>query len=76
MDEYKKLKILLQPNPILEWKWVLVSMNFIIGFPKTTKHNNAIMVVVEKFRKVAHFVAIKSTNFTSDIAQIFIKVIV
>jgi len=48
-------------------------MDFITVFPKTSMQHNAIMVVVDKLSKVAHFVAAKSTNFSSDMAQIFIK---
>ena len=39
---------LLQPLPIPEWKWETISMDFIIGFPKSTKQNDIIMVVVDK----------------------------
>jgi hypothetical protein len=28
---------LLQPLPILEWKWEMVTMDFITGFPRTDK---------------------------------------
>jgi len=34
------------------------------------------MVVVDKLRKVAHFIMVKSTNSTSEAAQIFIREIV
>jgi hypothetical protein len=36
-------------------------MDFITGLPKSTKQNDAIMVVVEKMSKSAHFVHVKST---------------
>lgn len=42
---------LLQPLPILEWKWETISMDFITGFPKTKKNNDSIMVMVEKLSK-------------------------
>lgn len=62
----------MQPIPIPEWKWEVIYIGFITGFPKTSKQNDEIMVVVDKLSKVAHFVAVKSTNSNSDIAQIFI----
>lgn len=34
------------------------------------------MVVIEKLSKVAHFLAVKSTNLTSEVTQKFIKEIV
>src|SRR3954464_3759367 len=43
----------LQPLPIPEWKWDKVSMEFITGFPKTQKGNDAIFVVMHRPSKVA-----------------------
>jgi hypothetical protein len=64
---------LLQPLPIPEWKWEVISMDFITGFPRTTKQHDAIMVVVDKLSKEAHFILVKSTYKAIDIANIFIK---
>jgi hypothetical protein len=50
---------LLHPLPILEWKWETISMDLITGLPKLVKQNDAIMVVVDKLRKSAHFVHVK-----------------
>jgi hypothetical protein len=50
-------------------------MDFIIGLTKSTKQNYAIMVMVEKLSKSAHFVHVKSTCKVIDIANIFMKVI-
>jgi hypothetical protein len=64
---------LLQPLPIPEWKWETISMDFITGLPKSTKKNDAIMVVVDKLSKVAHFIPVKSTCKEIDITSIFMK---
>jgi hypothetical protein len=64
---------LLQPLPIPEWKWETISMDFIIGLPKSSKQNDAIMVVVEKLSKYAHFIPVKSTCKEIDISNIFMK---
>lgn len=48
-------------------------MGFITIFFETSKKHDAIMIVLDKLSKVAHFLIAKSTNFASDIAQIFIK---
>jgi hypothetical protein len=64
----KKVKVehrhpagLLQPLPILEWKWEVETMDFITKLPKTNKQHDFIMVVVDKLTKAAHFVPIKLT---------------
>jgi hypothetical protein len=64
---------LLHPLPIPEWKWETISMDFITGLPTSTRQNDAIMVVVDKLRKSAHFIPIKSTCKVIDIAQVFMK---
>jgi hypothetical protein len=52
---------LLQPLPIPEWKWEVISMDFITILPRSSKQNDSIMVVVDKLRKVTHFIPMKST---------------
>ena len=48
-------------------------MYFITGLPKSTKHNDVIMVMVEKLSTFAHFTPVKSTCKEIDIANIFMK---
>jgi hypothetical protein len=64
---------LLQPLQIPEWKWEVISMDFITGLPKTTKQHDAIMVVVDKLSKETHFIPIKSTFKAIDVANVFMK---
>jgi hypothetical protein len=63
----------LQPLPIPEWKWETISMDFIIGLPTSTKHNDAIMLVVDELSKSTHFLPIKLTCKAIDITNIFMK---
>ena len=64
---------LLQPLPVPEWKWEVISMDFITGLPMTWRQHDSIMVVVDKLTKAAHFIPVKSTHQTDDIAKIFMK---
>jgi transposase InsO family protein len=48
-------------------------MDFITGLPRKNKKHDSIMVVVEKLRKVAHFVPVKTTHTTTNIAQIYMR---
>jgi len=52
---------------IPEWKWEVISMDFIIGFPRTLRQNDSIMVVVDRLTKVAHFIPVKSTFSVNDV---------
>jgi hypothetical protein len=71
--EHRHLAGLLQPLPIPECKWETISMDFITGFPKSTKKNDTIMVMVDKLSKSVHFIPVKSTCKAIDIANIFMK---
>ena len=64
---------MLQPLPIPEWKWEVVTMDFITGFPRTSKLHDSIMVVVDKLTKDAHFILVKTTHKAADVVDIFIK---
>ena len=58
----------LQPLPILEKKWEVITIDFITKLPKTKGKHDSIMVVVDKLTKAAHFVPIKTTHTTTNIA--------
>jgi hypothetical protein len=64
---------LLQPLPILEWKWEVVTIDFITKLSKTTRQHDSIMVVVDKLSKVAHFILVKLSHKDVNIVEIYIK---
>ena len=43
------------------------------GFPMTWRQHDSIMFVVDKLTKETHFITVKSTHKTDDIAKIFMK---
>jgi transposase InsO family protein len=59
--------------PIPENKWEVITMDFITGLPRTNKKHDSIMVVVDKLTKAGHFVPVKTTHTTTNIAKIFMK---
>jgi hypothetical protein len=71
--EHQHLAGLLHPLPVPEWKWETISLDFIIGFPKTQKQNDSIMDVIDKLSKSAHFILVKSTFKAINIVEIFMK---
>src|SRR3954469_8635000 len=66
----------LQPLPIPEWKWDKVNMDFITGFPKTQKGNDAIFVVIDRISKVAHFLPIRESITASQLADLYVSRVV
>jgi hypothetical protein len=59
--EHQKPTGLLKPLEIPVWKWEVISMDFIVGLPRTPKGNNLIWVIVDRLTKVVHFVLVKIT---------------
>ena len=66
----------LQPLPIPEWKWTRISIDFIVGLPRTRGGNDSIWVIVDRLTKSAHFVPVKTTYNTDILAGIYIREIV
>ena len=58
----------LQPLPIPEWKWEVVTIDFITNLPRSSRQHESIMVVVDKLTKAAHFVPVKLTHKAANIA--------
>jgi hypothetical protein len=46
----------------------VISMDFITRFPRSSKQNDSIMVVVDKLSKETHFIPVKSTYKAINIA--------
>jgi hypothetical protein len=69
--EKKHLSSLVHPFPIPEWKWEVATMDFITKLPRTVKQHDSIMVVVDKLTKYSHFIPVKSTHKTINIAKIY-----
>ena len=72
-SEHRHPAGLLQPLPIPEWKWEVVTMDFIKGLHRRGKLHDSIMVVVDNLTKYAHFIPLKTTHKTGDVDDIFIK---
>jgi hypothetical protein len=47
---------LLQPLPIPHRPWEVISIDFVGPLPRTTDYFDAVLVVVDKFSKMAHFI--------------------
>jgi hypothetical protein len=62
---------LLQPLPIPSRPWSSISMDHIVELPISNGFN-AILVIVDRFTKMAHFIPALTTDKSSDLAQRFI----
>ncbi|KFK31787.1 hypothetical protein AALP_AA6G158300 [Arabis alpina] len=66
---------LLQSLPIPEWKWDMITMDFVVGLPVSRTYD-AIWVIVDRLTKSPHFFAIKKTDGAEVLAKKYVKEIV
>jgi hypothetical protein len=74
--EHQRPAGLLQPLNVLEWKWEEISMDFIMGLPRTRDGYDSIWVIVDRLTKVAHFIPVKTTYTGARLAELYISRIV
>ena len=62
----------LQPLPIPKAPWQSISMDFIIDLPPSSGYD-AILVVVDRFTKMAHFLPCRKDFISEDIAKLLLQ---
>ncbi|CAI7839489.1 unnamed protein product [Closterium sp. NIES-54] len=66
----------LQPIPPPERAWQQVTMDFVTGLPSNPGGDDAVMFVVDRLTKMAHFVACKKSISAEETARLFIATVV
>jgi hypothetical protein len=62
----------LQSLSIPTWKWEDLSMDFVVGLPKTSKGYDSIWVIVDWHTKTAHFLQVKTDHPVAIYAQLYL----
>ncbi|CAI7803618.1 unnamed protein product [Closterium sp. NIES-54] len=62
---------LVQPLPVPEQPWQVVSLDFITGLPSTSRGHDSILVVIHKFSKMGHFIPTNATAIAEATARLF-----
>jgi hypothetical protein len=81
-DTYRRVKAVhmktagpLQSLSIPTWKWEDISMDFIVGLPKTAKGFDSIWVIIDRLTKIAHFIPVKTKYLVVTYVELYIACI-
>ncbi|GKB59891.1 putative reverse transcriptase domain-containing protein [Tanacetum coccineum] len=74
--EHQRPSGLLQQPEILEWKWEHITMDFVMGLPRTFGGYDSIWVIVDRLTKSAHFLPMKKTDSMEKLTRQYLKEVV
>ncbi|TYK14592.1 DNA/RNA polymerases superfamily protein [Cucumis melo var. makuwa] len=66
---------LLNPLPVLEWKWEHITMDFLFGLPHISSGHDGIWVIVDS-TKTARFILVRATSTLDLLARLYVDKIV
>ncbi|CAA0830254.1 Uncharacterized mitochondrial protein AtMg00860, partial [Striga hermonthica] len=69
--EHQKPRGKLQPLEIPLWKWECITMDFLVGLPRSRTGHDSIWVIVDRLTKSAHFLPVRTTMKASQYAELF-----
>ena len=67
---------MLQPKTNDEWKWEYVTMDFVVGLPRTQRGSDAVWVVEARLTKLAQLIHMRVRDSVDHLADLYIRDIV
>ena len=61
----------LQPLPIPIWNWEDISIDFVVGLPRTAKGYDSIWVIMDHLIKSAHFLLVDTRYSAKKYAKLY-----
>ena len=74
--EHQVPSSLLNPLPILQLKWVNITMDFVSGFPLTQKKHDSVWVIVDRLTKSTRFLPVRLDYSIDRLAELYVNEIV
>lgn len=74
--EHQKPACPLQSLQVPEWKWFYITMDFVVGLPRTQSGHDAIFVIMDQLTKTTHFLPCKMITPLINLANLYRKEIV
>ncbi|KAK4400596.1 Transposon Ty3-I Gag-Pol polyprotein [Sesamum angolense] len=66
----------LRPLSIPGWKWEKITMDFVVGLPRTLRKHDTIWVIVDRLTKSANFLPIRLGNPLNKLVGLYVSEIV
>ena len=66
----------MQPLSILKWKWENITMDLVLGLPKSSRGNDVMWVIIDRLMKSTNFLPIRTTFTLDKLASLYVKEVV
>jgi hypothetical protein len=74
--EHQRPGGMMQLMEIPQWKWENITMDFVMGLPRTRRNHDAIWVIVDRLTKSAHFLPMRKGQSLESLTELYIQEIV